>query len=268
MPPTGNLARDDAARVAGSIDRVNQLSASLNAQGVDGVGRFSGLGTDGRVSVAVDERPEERFQLRAVVCYDGTPFQVLEWSTTSDEVRSVRDHTVDPVDPDQNRHMTTEIVYTPGDALDRFTLRAYIVPPRAVGGATRDNPGSGQNGANIVAITRSTRDSDGNFTQVGAHNWVDDPSTAKDEGDQYHVARFDAAGNGEALIYSRARVDRCPFEFDEEAPRWCDVQPLIGPNPPYDAAGLAAASQRLSDIPIARKAELEVPALPADASCP
>ncbi|WP_141731585.1 hypothetical protein [Oligoflexus tunisiensis] len=254
------IFEDSARRIDETIDRVNQMISRLNADAVQSVGDFTGKGADGKVSGRILELTDhpDGYVYQAVICYDSTPFQIVEWTPATGSVHTIRDHAIDPVDARRKSNMLSEITYTKGT---RSSIDVWLT-------ATPGQPLPGADGSHLADHTVGTYEN-GTFTLAGVHNWYEEAATIQDEGDEYFAGLFDDAGVGEFVTYNIFRPDCNTTVFDEaaDAPSWCGGRPLPD-GTTYTAEQRAEAWQRLKGIAVPGKASLKVPALPSDLSCP
>ncbi len=270
-----NLFEDSMNRLAAALDRINRVIDRLNSDRVAGTGTFTGIGADSKVSVTVTEAKDGPYDLRAVVCYKGAPFQLLTWSSVDGSVRAVRQHNIDPVDSTRAKNLVSDITYTAGTTAT-LTARLFQAPPTAPLAAVwhqvlqpgpTGGPPPGMDGSGLAELIASTR-TGGVYTMSGIHNWVDAAARAAAEGDEYFVGTFTEDGVGETVGYNVARKSECAAVFTEDAavPNWCTGKSLAGTT--YDSAGITAAAERLKAIPVTKHGQLTVPALPSDLACP
>lgn len=291
--PKDDLFRDSMNRLDLAIERVNQLVTRLNGEGIGAAGTFTGKGPDADVRVSVTVIDGNGYDLRAVICQNETPFQLLEWSSKTGNVHSIRSHAVDPLDPKRRRNMISDITYEAGEA-PKVRAAVYLtqgqplaepppdgaLPPSGVappppgggppppGGATASGssaePPPGMDGSDLAELIVSSR-TDGIYAMSGIHNWVDDPTTVTEEGDEYFIGTFSESGTGETVGYNVARSE-CEPTFDEATPNWCTGKDLSGTV--YDAAAIAAAAQRMQAIAVVGRGSLVKPELPSGLTCP
>lgn len=255
-PSNSDIFRDSSKRVDGVVDRINQMLERLNTDLVNGVGDFTAKGPDGKVSGTIAALTDGgAYDYSAVLCYDKQVFQYVTWSSVSGDVYTVRNHAVDPIDPQRASDMISEVTYKAGDDAS-IKVFVEVTPPQAIPGA---------DGSKIADLTYSTR-SAGNYTLSGIHNWHNEGDVITNQGDEYFLGQFNEAGEGEYLSYNRFRPD-CADSFDETNPEWC-VAGSLSPLQDYSATEMAEAEERLKDIAIQSKADLVIPVLPADLSCP
>lgn len=243
-------------RMEGAIDRVNKQIARLNTDAVNGVGQFKGKGPNGKTHVVVTQLTGGAYDLQAVVCEDATPFNLVQWSSVTGSVHSIRKHSVDPLEPGRASPLTSELTYTAGTTATLnaklYLENALVLPP-------------GLSGSKMAELIISSR-TNGNYQMSGIHNWLDDPATVTDDGDEYFIGTFNEAGAGETIGYNKARKDACAATFDEAARAWCTGKNLN--NTSYDKTAIAAAEVRMAGIPVVSRAALSIPVFPADITCP
>lgn len=256
------LFKDSMLRLDKALDRTNALIARLNTDSVNGAGTFTGKGPDGKLATVVSEQTGT-YNYRALICYDGTLIQVVDWSSVTGDVQTTRRFDIDPIEKDRASDAISTITYTAGTpATLKVALRAgpsmplNLIPP-------------GQDGGTLTERIVSTRTGD-NYTMSGIHNWVNHTTVAEitSEGDEYFIGTFNTSGTGETVGYNVARTNLCAATFNESSPStsWCTGKTLAGVI--YDKAAVATAVERLKAIPVVKAAELINPTLPAGLTCP
>jgi len=254
----GDIFRDSSKRIDGTLDQVNRMLKQLNTDLVAGVGDFTGKGLDKKVSgtiAAISPQSAEGYDYSAVICYDKKVFQFVQWSSVTGNVHAVRDHSIDPVQPNRVTDMKSDIIYVAGDTASIKVL-LDATPPKAVPGA---------DGPKIADLTYSTRTA-GLYTISGVHNWHTVDTDVAAEGDEYFLGNFNEEGVGEYLVFNRFQPE-CADSFDEAAPEWCGAGALL-PARDYTPAEKNEATTRLSAIALQKKSDLSVPVFPANLTCP